>query len=249
MSHADLQISRFVERQMRNWELARQQDAARAAAKPPQGIHFYIAISRELGSGGAQVAECLSQCLGWPKYDREILEYMSEKEEVRRQVYEMLDERQRTWLQQLIDLLEPMGIEASRTREEYFRRLTRSVLAIAEHESAIFVGRGVNFVLPRSRGLSVRIVSPLKNRVTCIMRREKLDERSARRRIREVESQRAEFLVRYFGGRPYDPRRYDLILNAGTIDIEQMCCLIRSAAEHKGRTALACCRSPVGAPG
>jgi len=233
MPKEDPRIARFVERQMRNWEIGRQHTVVKNAGEPAQAVQFYIAISRELGSEGEKVAECLSQCLGWPKYDREILDYMAEKEEVRRRVYEMLDERQRTWLQQMLDLLEPLGTDASRAREEYFRRLTGAVIAIAQKQHAIFVGRGVNFILPRHRGLSVRIVAPFKDRLKRVMEMENLDERAARRRIEEVEFQRAEFLVRYFGHRPYDPRRYDMMLNAGTIAVADMCCLVRLAAERK----------------
>ncbi len=240
MPREDPRVARFVERQMRNWEIGRHHTVVKDAQEPAQAVHFYIAISRELGSQGEKVAEGMSQCLSWPKYDREILDYMAEKEEVRRRIYEMLDERQRTWLQQLLDLLEPLGADASLAREEYFRRLTRAVIAIAEKEHAIFVGRGVNFVLPRSRGLSVRIVAPFKDRVKRVMELEGLDERAARHRIEEVEFQRAEFLVRHFGHRPYDPRRYDMILNAGSMCVADMCCLVRTATERKLGTALPC---------
>jgi cytidylate kinase len=240
MPHEDLRVARFVERQMRNWEIGRRHTAAKDAREPALAVQFYIAISRELGSQGEKVAEGMSQCLGWPKYDREILDYMAEKEEVRRRLYEMLDERQRTWLQQLLDHLEPLGTDASLAREEYFRRLTEAVIAIAQKQQAIFVGRGVNFILPRSRGLSVRIVAPFKDRLKRVMELEGLDERAARRRIEDVEFQRAEFLVRHFGHRPYDPRRYDMILNAASMTVADMCCLVRQAAERKLGKGLTC---------
>jgi cytidylate kinase len=240
MPKEDPRITRFVERQMRNWEIGQRHRPVKEDREPAQAVQFYIAISRELGSQGEKVAETLSDCLGWPKYDREILDYMAEQEDVRRRLYEMLDERQRTWLQQLLDLLEPLGTNASLAREEYFRRLTRAVIAISEKQQAIFVGRGVNFILPRSRGLSVRIVAPFGDRLKRVMEQESLDERAARRRIEEVEFQRAEFLVRYFGHRPYDPRRYDMILNAGSMSIVDMCWLVRQAAERKLGATLAC---------
>jgi cytidylate kinase len=240
MSHGNLGVARFVERQMRNWEIAHNHGASREPGQVSDAVHFYIAISRELGSQGEQVAECLSKCLGWPKYDREILDYMAENEAVRRRLYDSLDERERTWLQQLIDLLEPLGTDAAMTRDEYFGRLTRAVLAIAQKGSAIFVGRGGCFVLPRSRGLSVRIVAPLKYRIAQLRNLEGLDDRAARRRIEEVEFQRADFLVKHFGRRPYDPRRYDMILNAGSLSVADMCHLVCQAAERKMGAALPC---------
>ncbi len=229
MPHENLGAARFIERRMRNWELGRTHTVAQPVTEISQTIHFYIAISRELGSGGSEVAQRLSECLGWPKYDREILDYMAENEEVRRRLYEQLDERQRNWLQQLMEMLEPMGLEAGMTREEYFRRLTQAVFAIGQKENAIFVGRGVNFILPHSRGLWVRIVAPLKDRLARVMQREGLDERAAGRRIEELERKRGDFLVRHFGHRPYDPRRYDLVVNTSSLEVKDICDLIRLA--------------------
>lgn len=239
MSRADYGVSRFVERQMRNWELSRIHSAP-IPTEPSQGIQPYIAISRELGSRGEEVGTCLSECLGWPKYDREILEYMSQDQEVRRRLYEQIDERERTWLQQILDLLEPLGPKASLAREEYFGRLTRAIIAIARKQRAIFVGRGAHFILPRSRGLSVRVVAPIEDRIRHVMAQEGLDERAARQRIAEIEGQRAEFLASHFGQRPYDPRRYDLVLNAGSLDIRDICELVRLAAERKLGMSLKC---------
>jgi hypothetical protein len=232
MSHESPGLARFIERQMRNWELGRTHGGA-PPAEPSQAIQFFIAVSRELGSEGEKVAESVAECLGWPKYDREILNYMSENEEVRRRLYDLMDERERTWMQQMLDLLEPLGPDAALAREGYFGLLKQAVIAIAGKQRAVFVGRGAGFVLPRSRGLSVRIVAPLKDRIKHVMEYESLDERAARRRIEEVESQRAEFLVRHFGHRPYDPRRYDMVLNAGCLCIPDMCSLICLAAERK----------------
>jgi cytidylate kinase len=83
-------------------------------------------------------------------------------------------------------------------------------------------------------------VAPLKDRIKHVMEQESLDERAARRRIDEVESQRAEFLIQHFGHRPYDPRRYDMVLNAGCLSIDDMCSLVRLAAERKLGSPLEC---------
>jgi len=238
MAGEALNIARFVERQMRNWELARQQTAAEAVPSTTEPVKFYIAISREVGSEGEKVAECLSRCLGWSKYDREILDYMAEREEIRRRLYELLDERQRNWLHQLLEPLEPLGGGAMTTRDAYFTRLTEAIVAIAQQEHAIFVGRGANFILPTDRGLAVRIVAPLRRRVQRTAETEGLDERAARERIEELESQRADFLAKHFGRWPYDPRRYDVVLNAASFSIEQMCEIVRIAARHKSGSDL-----------
>ncbi len=242
MPHDDLHIARYVEQQMRNWEIGRAHEATQQPSQVIETIHPYVAISREFDPQADRLAEDLCQCLGWPKFDREILDYMAEKADVRHRLYELLDERERNWLQQLIDLLEPLGTDASLARGEYFGRLTRAIVAIAQQQSAIFVGRGANFILPRNRGLAVRIIAPLKDRVQRLRQQEGLDDRTARRRLRDIESRRADFLASHFGSHPYDPRKYDLILNAGTLGVPDMSCLVRLAAERKLNISLPCRR-------
>lgn len=240
MSSVSSNVAKVVERQMRNWDLAKHQQVASEPVAPAETFKFYIAISRELASQGEEVADVLAERLNWPKYDKEILTYMSEEEQVRRRLYETLDERQRNWLQQLIDLLEPMGIEATRERDAFFLRLCESVLTIAQHQHAIFVGRGANFILPAGNGLSVRIVAPLQQRIARLIETEGLSQREARRRIRNVEAQRAEYLINHFGPRPYDPRRYDMMLNAGSLSVTDMSCLIQRAVECKTGKSIPC---------
>ncbi|MCP5110323.1 MAG: cytidylate kinase-like family protein, partial [bacterium] len=70
-THAD--TSRLVERQMRNWELARAQRVEVPAVPGAKEVEHYVAISRTVGSGGSEVAVLLGERLGWPVFDKEIL--------------------------------------------------------------------------------------------------------------------------------------------------------------------------------
>lgn len=226
----DARIARFVERQMRNWELAKQQMPA-AEEQPAPTVKFYITISREMGCRGEAIADRLAECLGWQKFDREILEYMAGQADLRRRVFEMLDERYRSWID---DVLQPLVTEGAGPRRDYFRALTRSILAICHYQHAIIVGRGANFVLPAERGLRVRLVAPLEYRAAMTAQAEALDPKQAQKRVREVEEQRAKFTAGHFGRFPYDPRHYDLVLNTVSFHDEQVCDLMVAAAREKG---------------
>ena len=91
----------------------------------------------------------------------------------------------------------------------------RIVLAAAKRGKVVFVGRGVNFLLPPDQGLAVRIVAPEEYRIKQIMHREQLDAAKARRRISELERGRREFVHCFFGKDIADPTRYDMVLNIG----------------------------------
>jgi len=223
------EVSRIVERQMRNWELARQQAAPGRVEERP-GVKFYITISREMGCRGEAVAQCLSQRLGWKCFDREILDHMAGEVQTRRRLLAMLDEWQKGWMD---DVLQPLVPEGMTGRSDYFNALTRAVLTICHYEHAIIVGRGANFVLPPDQGLRVRLVAPLPYRIATLAQTEKLKEGEARKRLGQVESRRAKFVAAHYGRFPYDPRNYDVVFNTASFSDEQVCELIVAAARSK----------------
>ncbi len=53
--HSDQAVSRLVERQLPNWELARTQ-RVETAAPEVQSVHDFVAISRKVAAGGATAA-------------------------------------------------------------------------------------------------------------------------------------------------------------------------------------------------
>jgi cytidylate kinase len=77
----------------------------------------------------------------------------------------------------------------------------------------VLVGRGAQFLLPRDKGLAVRLIAPLGYRVEEVMRREGLDQTEACRLIEEADRGRRDFARRYFQKDIGDPHLYDLVLN------------------------------------
>jgi hypothetical protein len=57
-------------------------------------IKFTIAISRETGTYGAAIAREIGTRLGWPVYDRELLQRIADDIGVHRTLVESVDERQ-----------------------------------------------------------------------------------------------------------------------------------------------------------
>jgi len=82
----------MVEKQMRNWELAK---AQRLTVPEPRRaeVEDFIAISRSVGAGGNSVAVVLGEALGWPVFDKEILQTMAGDDAIRREIYASMDER------------------------------------------------------------------------------------------------------------------------------------------------------------
>jgi cytidylate kinase len=228
------ELSRLVEAQMRNWELAAR--VQRAALQKAPGseedkpVMDFVAISRWVGAGGYEVAGLLGEKLGWPVFDKQILRAMAGDDQVRARLYESMDERDEGWLEGVMRWL----TQGEFRRDDYFHRLGETVLALARKGPVIILGRGADLILPQECGLRVRIVAPHEQRVTTYAGRNRLDEKDAEAEMERVARERADFVRNHFGRDPTDPLRFDLILNLGRITADQAVELILCALRQRG---------------
>jgi len=223
-------IARLVERQMRNWEIARQQRLEAEQRPAAEQVADFVTISRAVGSQGGEVAQQLAQRLGWPLFDKELLQHMAGDDQVRARLYETMDERDTSWLESMLRWL----LHGELRREDYFYRLSETVLALARQGPAVYLGRGVDFILPQDRGLRVRILAPEEMRVRHYARQHACDLRTARAEIARLEREREDFIRQYFGRPKADPTRFDLLLNLGRVPIPEAVELIVTALRLRG---------------
>jgi cytidylate kinase len=223
---------------MRRWALdiqTRQQLAEeQPALSVPQMIQPYIAISRECGIDAHEFAGQISAHCGWNVLDRELIDHLAEHDHLSRLALEFVDERTVSWFHELFGKwLERQLI----SQAEYVSKLGRLVLLAAQHESLIFVGRGVQFMLPRECGLVVRLIAPLKQRVECIRRIQNCSEREAKAFITKTDEGRANFVQRYFHHNVTDPKLYDLVINLQQIPRSEAVQIIASQAKLQAERA------------
>ncbi len=201
-------LARLVERQMRNWELARAQRPAEPSPKDDD-VEEFICVSRMVGVAEQEVTRRLGEELQWPVFDREILNAMAGDDGLRRRVYDAMDNRDLSWWE---ETLRPL-VHGEFVPNDYFRKLCETLLSLARTGNCIFVGRGADLVLPAAHGYRVRLVGP---RAACVDRfgvEHGLDWNEAKRRVEKLESERSEFIKHHFGVGEDDPSRYDLAIN------------------------------------
>jgi len=201
-------IARLVERQMRNWELAREQ---RPETDPPSRsrVEDFVSVSRQVGTDGREVALRLGESLGWPVFDREILDAMADDDAMRRQVYESMDERDLTWWEETLRSL----MQSEFVRNDYFKKLSETVLSLARQGNCVFLGRGTDLLLPNEVGSRVRIVAPATERVARIAATHGLTMAEAELWLGRVEADRRRYFRRHFGIEIDDPARFDMTIN------------------------------------
>jgi hypothetical protein len=220
-------IALLAEQRMRNWvlelEALQRIRSELPAEEVPRRLPPFIAISREAGAGGAEIAQRAGELLGWPVFDRQLLDHMAEQYHLPRDMLEYVDENKTHWL------FECFGKWLSRrvvTQSEYISHLGHVVLMAARHTNTVFVGRGARFLLPGDRGVSVHVVAPKKMRVERTMQLQGWPEAQAVRHVDQADAGRKKFVKEYFNRDVGDPLLYDLVINRRHIGIASAAQLI-----------------------
>ena len=217
----DPKIVAAAERQMQAWALSQQmadrvvsQEACRRRAGQ---LCNYVAISRQAGAGGSEVARLVGQQLGWPVWDKNLLERIAERYRLDRAMLELVDETESSWLYDVLGTWMDCRIVS---HDRYVSYLTRVILAVTRQHHCVLVGRGAQFLLPPDKGLAVRIIAPMEVRAQRVMQQMGLSASQARRYIEETDRGRREFVRRFFHRDIDDPNLYDLVINTARRGIE-----------------------------
>jgi hypothetical protein len=212
-------MSDAVEQALRHWQQAgrRGRDGGFAPAEPT------IAISRQAGARGPEIARAAGQRLGWPVYDRELLELIASEMGLRTQLVESVDERVSGWLERCLELFrdEPLIGE-----EDYVGQLVRVLFSLAAHGGCVIVGRGSAQVLPAESTLRVRLIGPQASRIAALEERFDLTAEEARRWVEETDRRRSRFVREQFHRDPDDAALYDLVLNTCRLSVSDCADLI-----------------------
>ncbi len=225
-SGAGRDLAKIVEKQMRNWEFTRAQHVDRLKEIEEQAaVAPFIALSRAIGSGGSQVATQLGEQLAWPVFDRELLQNMAGDDQMRKHLYELMDERDVSWLEDTVRWL----VQGELRRDDYFYRLSETVLALARKGPAVFLGRASDLILPRDRGLRVQITALPATRAQALKDRMNTSETMARTEVERIDRERVEFRRKHFGANANEPANFDLSISLDYFDTAQAVELILAA--------------------
>lgn len=186
-------------------------------AREPQVVpqrRFTVAISREAGAPGLEIAQLVGEQLGWPVYDREILELIAKESGLRGELYESVDEHDQHWL---IETLSSLGEQKTPSTTSFVHHLVKVMRALAARGCCIVVGRGGAASLPRESTLRLRIVADLEDRVRRIAGERGISEGEAQALVKRVDRERAQFVKRHFQRDVADAHNFDLVVNASRL--------------------------------
>lgn len=210
-----------------------------------------ITMSRQIGSGAAEIANRLCKELGLIAFDKRLMARVAT--EVGLSEHEIVDYSEDQYkLRGFFDALfrrpRPVaevstwagGREAGYERQVHVLDEARAIdliratiLAAYERANVLIIGRGGQAILEDKPGVfHVRIVAPYEYRVQRIQSEEQCTVPQARRLIEEHDRATAEYLQTFYGIDVDDPTLYHLVLNAGKLGVTKCVHLIKAGLEE-----------------
>jgi len=187
-----------------------------------------ITISHQLGSGGAYLGQKLSECLGMPFIDRDILKKVAEELHVAETDLDGREERLSTFWQSFMRYAiytDPVGYMAlenySPTDRELFDLESEFIGRIADQGPAIFLGRCGRYILrDHPDRFSLFVHASLPDRIQRVQQLYHLSADESKKRIETNDRERAAYVRAFTHQELLDARQYDLCLDTSSLGLD-----------------------------
>ena len=201
--------------------------------------HLVITIEREYGSGGRLLGKELSEELGIPYYDDEIIRTASEHAAVGEEYFRLNDEKPgKRLFGQARDVIGKPRVAGNITNpDNLFRFEAEAIRKMADRGSCIFIGRSADFVLDATEFgefVSLFVYCDMASKVRRVMEVDAVDAEEAMSRIQKINRQRRDYCRYYTGNNWGDPMLYDLPLNTTKLTIPQTAELVKTYLRFRG---------------
>ena len=185
---------------------------------------FVIAINREFGSGGREIAYKLGQLLNVNVYDKAILDTLTSKFNLTVEEMQRIKAAKPNWWKDFCRFYQQFGAagqggytpEEDRevTSQQIYLAETQILRDLASQESCVIIGRS-GFHVFRGHPYAMRIffIADRKARVKRVMEKFALDEDAASMRIDKIDDARDTYTQTVTGVSRYDARNYDFVFN------------------------------------
>jgi len=168
-----------------------------------------ITFSRQLGSGGGEIAEQVAEKLNYRLHDTQSIENAAREMGFLDSVEE-IDERKPSFFKRFF----------SHTPSINRERLNSVIYQLANQGNGVFLGRGGQVLLKEfACALHLRVIASKQARIRNLAQRGYTDE-TALKAMEQSDHERAGFIKFAFGKNWNDPGLYDLVLNMDKISVK-----------------------------
>jgi cytidylate kinase len=201
--------------------------------KNNSGVNYAVTVGRQLGSGGKQIGELLSQKLNIPCYDKELIQMASLESGLGKEFFEKADEQNtHSFFGNFLGFHSGcMGDNLGNylSNETLFKIQSDVIKELAEKESCIFVGRCADYILRDHLScLTIFITANTEDRIRRISQNEHISEKEAAILIEQTDKKRAAYYNYYSNKEWGKATSYDLCVNSSVFGIDAVISLIET---------------------
>lgn len=172
----------------------------------------YITLSREMGSYGEEIGQIIAELMDWGVYDKKVLNFMADSFGVDADLLKTVDERTRSWIEDTLSLF-MTNKQGHIDQLAYYKHLIEALLLTAKHGRAVIIGRAAGHVLPRERGLSVRITAPFEIRSQRYADRHDMSIEHARAVVSQADERQRKFVKGFLDKDAFNMQYFDIVCN------------------------------------
>ncbi|MDF2887142.1 MAG: cytidylate kinaselike family protein [Lacrimispora sp.] len=183
--------------------------------------HKIIAIGRQFGSGGHEIASRLSEELGVPMYDRDLVEMAAERLGLSEITVEAVDE---SVFNTLLSSYRYNGFAPRRIplNDSTFETQSKIIESLANKGPCIFVGRCADYVLrDNPLCLNIFLYAAFKDRTERIMKRYNISKKEAEVSIKKMDHRRKQYYETYTDRSWGNIESHQILFNISQLGIAQ----------------------------
>lgn len=157
--------------------------------------NYVITLSRQFGSLGRPIAKKMAKLLGINYYDRDIVDEVAGKMNL---PVSVVDDGEELDNPEFVRMKYPLGKRSPEEQDEIFETQKKIILALAERESCIFVGRCSDYILrDHVNHFSIFIYAPYEVRKENCVKILHMTPEDAETMIKEVDEARSSYSFHY----------------------------------------------------
>lgn len=206
----------------------------------PWGTGPFVTISRQAGAGGHALAEALIKELSgsrkdsasddWQLFNQTLLSLMSKEPGLDESLHSILNEeyysKGHDYIRQVLGGRPPQDV--------VLRRIFGLIRSLAGAGKVIIVGRaGVCLTRDMPGGVHIRLVAERESRLAALGRQLCIDRAAAVKKLRDLESARANLARTHFGRDIEDATLYDCVWNTDRVETAAIARWIAGRIEEK----------------
>ena len=186
-----------------------------------------ITIGRQFGSGGREFGKRLADELGFPYYDREIMEEIAKRTELAEEyIHRIVEQRPGYHFPITVGRTLHGGATDHLTRQyaAIYAEQTNAICYLASKSDCVIVGRCADYILRDMNPTRIFVYADMESRLARCRQKEtdheQLSDAKLRRKILAIDRNRRKYYLYYTGQVWGNRANYDICLNTSNTDIK-----------------------------